>query len=282
MISKRRVFKSGKLERAYRRDGFVVVPFASRSRAEEAIGVFERHRSGIEHGYHASMHSTDTAYKQAVDGELVEHFWPHLEGFFDRYTHLIGAFMVKPPGGGSVVPPHQDWNMIDERFGNAMNCWIPVTEVNEASGRLWVLPGSHRYVPEGLRGSPGIPTCFDPLIPDLIDDFMEPVDVPLGSTIIFDGRLLHRSPDNMTDTPRVAAYFNVVPAELTPIHYYHRPGGDIEGYRVDRSFFSTFNIGEEPRGERFATISDYEVAVFPREELERRHRIHRLRRLLPV
>lgn len=266
----RTVFRDRALERRFRRDGYVVVPFAP---AEEIAGLLSVHEgldSGLGHGYYASMHSVDLGYKQRVHEEITSRFWPRLEALLDGHELLVGAFMVKVPGEDSWVPPHQDWIVTDEDTGAGINCWFPVTPVTVEVGRMSVLRGSHRYV-AGLRGSPAFPTEVGDICTDIASELLEPIDVAVGEAIIYDNRLLHGTPPNLSSATRVVAYMSAIPEGARRVHYYIDDDGTVEGYQVGPDFFTSFNIGEKPEGERFVSIPGYTVEPLTLEQLRERH-----------
>ncbi|MFN8050295.1 MAG: phytanoyl-CoA dioxygenase family protein [Acidimicrobiales bacterium] len=280
MGAKRRQFENRSLQRRFDRDGFVVLPALGPAEVEAALGVFERHSSGIDEGYYASIHSTDQSYKRSVDAELQKIVWPPCDRLLTGHRCLIASLMVKPAGGNTVVPVHQDWNTVDETVGAGLTCWMPLTPVTELEGRFRLLPGSHRWV-DALRGSPGFPTPYQQISEEVNRDHMVDLEVGVGDVLIMDGRVLHTTPQNRSGRTRVAAYVNAIPDGLHPLHYYRREDGVVEGYEVDDDFFTSFNIGERPWGRLFTEIDGYEVTPLTIGDVER-HRGRRRRRLRTV
>ena len=263
------------------RDGYVVVPAISAERIAAAFDVYERHHSGIDAGYYASIHSTSRSYKQHVDAELRQIVWPPCDDVLADHQCLVAALMVKPPTGSTVVPVHQDWNTIDESNGAGLTCWVPLTPITELEGLMRVLPGSHRFV-DGLRGSPGFPAPYQEISERIDQELMVDVPVQVGEVMIMDGRVLHTTGQNRSGNYRVAAYMNAIPAGAQPIHYYRRDDGGVEGYEVDLEVFTSFNIGERPQGNLFTEIDHYELPPITMEELRRRQRRVRRRQLFSI
>lgn len=266
----RPVFRDRRYEHRFRRDGYVIVPFAEPEDLHAAREVYERLDSGVSSGYYASMHSLDLDYKADVDRALRSRFWGRLSSLLVDHEPVVGAFMIKHSGEDSAVPPHQDWLVTDERRFGAVNCWIPLMPVDNTNGQMCVLRGSHRYI-EGLRGSPAFPTQVGPISDVIADEFLVPVDVPLGSAIIYENRLLHGTPPNRSGAERVVAYLGAAPAGSGRVHYYMRPDGTVEGLRVPQDFFVKFNIGDRPEGDVFVEIPDYTIAPLTADELTARH-----------
>jgi len=276
MRKSRQRLKNRTLDRQFRRDGYVVVRALSDQQIAAAHDVFERIGSGIDSGYYASIHSTDQSYKERVDAALREIVWGACDEILLDHLCLIAAMMVKPPTGSTVVPVHQDWNTIDESNGGGLTCWMPLTPITELEGLMRVLPGSHLYM-NGLRGSPGFPAPFQDISDQIRDELMVDVHVGVGDVMVMDGRVLHTTGQNRSGRNRVAAYLNAIPADAQPVHYYRNEDGRVEGYEVGLDFFTSFNIGDKPRGRRFTEIESYEVEPITMDELLRRQRRSRRR-----
>lgn len=277
-----RIFRDRHLERAFQRDGYVVVPFVDQSVRDELLEVYRSVGSGIESGYYASVHSADDDYKAEVDREITRRFWPRLDAILLDHEPIIGAFMVKHPGPGSGVPAHQDWICTDERIAGAINCWVPLTDLDDEVGGFSVLPGSLRYL-DGLRGSPSFPTRFDGLGDRIHEELMVDLEVPPGSAVIYDGRLLHATRPNRSDATRVVAYLNATVARTPRRHYFRNEDGDVEVYEVARDFHTSFSIGQRPDGRLIETLVGYQPEPLSFEAIvdlqrSRRGPLARLRR----
>jgi ectoine hydroxylase-related dioxygenase (phytanoyl-CoA dioxygenase family) len=127
-----------------------------------------------------------------------------------RVCGLIGAdvaventyLMVKRPGDGFVVPPHQDGvnDRIELDPDRSVAVWAAITEATAVNGCLEVLPGSHSggYLPyqraEGGSLSVGDAGQAGGWLP-----------VPLepGQAVVLDVRLVHRSGPNAGTGPRI-------------------------------------------------------------------------------
>jgi len=267
----RPVFHDRRREAQFRRDGYVVVSFIEPDEVKQLLDAYHRRDSGMDHGYYASMHSSDLDYKAAVDRDIRSLMWDRLSSMLVDHEPIVGAFMVKHPGPDGWVPPHQDWIVTDERVGGGINCWFPLTALDDEVGQMSVLRGSHRYL-EGLRGSPSFPTQLGPISQVVADEFLEPVPLQVGQAIIYENRLLHGTPPNRSDKTRVVSYLSAMPAGATRVHYFRRDDGTVEGSRVGDDFFVDFNIGERPKGDVFVEIPDYDIAPLTVEELADRHR----------
>jgi ectoine hydroxylase-related dioxygenase (phytanoyl-CoA dioxygenase family) len=136
------------------------------------------------------------------------------------YRILCCNFMVKAPGGGEIQA-HQDYTWVDESAHVAFNLWVPLQDTDDGNGCFHLVPGSHRFIENSYRAG----TIRESLVPhnEALKAYMVPVPVPAGRGILFDHRLFHYSPDNLSDQPRVAAQLVLVPAEAQPVMAHFRP-----------------------------------------------------------
>jgi len=258
------------LEAAFRRDGFVVVDFAPPEVISELLDAYERFDSGITSGYYPSLMSPDEDYKDKTHFKVVEELWPIFDSYIDGYEPMLGVFMVKHPGPDTEVAPHQDWIVADESERPTMNVWMPLTPVDERTGQMRVLPGSHRWL-EGLRGSPTFPTQWEAEYERVRDELMVTVPLEVGQAMIYDIRLLHGTPPNLSEHTRVVTSLYAVPQGIPSVHYHRDEDGTVRGYTVPRNFCATFMIGDVPQGELFTEIPDYSIEQLSFEEIARRY-----------
>lgn len=104
---------------------------------------------------------------------------------------LIGAISIK---GGVPQALHQDQdNALDSRSPMTINILTAITDVDEVNGGTLVIPGSHLVLSEAVRTNTPVGK-----LPPAIN-----IDAKAGTMIITDGRLLHSTGINHTDSPRI-------------------------------------------------------------------------------
>ncbi len=109
-------------------------------------------------------------------------------------------YVVKAAERGLAFGWHQDSGFIPYPHPPYLTCWIPLDDVTQANGTVYLLPyprSATRNVVEHRR---------DEKTNDLIgyfgDDPGDPVIVPAGSIICFSSTLFHRGGANTTHQPR--------------------------------------------------------------------------------
>ena len=128
---------------------------------------------------------------QVQGGPLIEQLVTEALGPGWICTSLIGAISLQ---GGVPQALHQDQgNALDSRSPMQVNVLTAVTDVDETNGGTLVIPGSHVVLSEAMRAGQPVGK-----LPPAIN-----VDAKAGTVVITDGRLLHGTGINHTDSPRI-------------------------------------------------------------------------------
>ena len=124
-------------------------------------------------------------------GPLVEQLVTEALGPGWICASLIAAISLK---GGVPQALHQDQgNAPDSRSPMAINILIAISDVDERNGGTLLIPGSHTALSDAVRE--GRPVGK---LPPAIN-----LDAKAGTLVITDGRLLHGTGINHTDSPRI-------------------------------------------------------------------------------
>lgn len=127
------------------------------------------------------------------------------------HDHLIS----KPMGNSGEVPWHQDYPYwpVDHNFG--LSCWLAMDDVDDRSGALEIIPGSH------LRGEEA-PVDFLQGLRTEFYDHPDKVSLPVekGDVVVLHSLTWHRTGPN-TSLPNRRAYISLwIPPEsrYAPLH----------------------------------------------------------------
>jgi ectoine hydroxylase-related dioxygenase (phytanoyl-CoA dioxygenase family) len=125
-------------------------------------------------------------------GRLVEQLVTEALGPGWICTSLIAAISLE---GGVPQALHQDQGAIapDSLSPMSVNILTPLTAIDASNGGTLVIPGSHRVLSDAVRAGRSVGR-----LPPAIN-----VDAPAGTMVLTDGRLLHGTGINHTNTPRV-------------------------------------------------------------------------------
>ncbi|MGK0340059.1 MAG: ectoine hydroxylase-related dioxygenase (phytanoyl-CoA dioxygenase family), partial [Candidatus Azotimanducaceae bacterium] len=104
---------------------------------------------------------------------------------------LIASISLK---GGVPQALHQDQDIaLDSRSPLTINILTPITNIDEVNGGTLVIPGSHVVLSDAVRNQTPVGK-----LPPAIN-----IDAKAGTMIITDGRLLHGTGINHTESPRI-------------------------------------------------------------------------------
>ncbi|MCF8463358.1 MAG: phytanoyl-CoA dioxygenase family protein [Flavobacteriales bacterium] len=266
-IQNPQVFTDKQLQRHFDDFGFVRINLLNLEETEELLNSYEALPRPRESGFHCTMFSPDADLKTSVDSiiknALVEKLKPH----FKQHTALYGNFMVKEPGEESDWFVHQDWTYVDEAQHVSVAVWVPLVDLTEKNGVLCVVPGSQK-IPNTVRG-PGVHDPWTDLHQVIKEEYHEKVFLKAGEAIVWHHRLVHFSPPNMSDEPRIAATLICTPTNVPVYHYWKDPlqqGTLARKYQVDCRFFMNYDIVNEPANVPFSGLVD---SHFPDLDLNR-------------
>lgn len=123
-------------------------------------------------------------------------------------------FIFKYAEIGAAVVPHQDAIFLYTEPLSLAAFWTAIDEATLENGCLWVVPGSHkdslkaRFVADENKQLSFIEGSLSDC--DLPDEAFVPLEVPKGTLVIFDGKLIHKSAPNSSKKDRNAYTFHVM------------------------------------------------------------------------
>lgn len=240
------LFKNEKLQQQFNLNGYVVVPFLNEVQVKELRDFFFQTHPQIPGGFYSSSFNTDDAHKESVNTKIENVLSEQVTAHFNSIKKLGSCFLNKQPSAQSEMPIHQDWTVVDEPNFDSITIWIPLQDVNEVNGAIQVIDGSHRFS-SALR-SPSLEDPFKNIQQELRAD-LKLLPMKAGEAFIFSQALLHASPPNMSNEPRIAVTYGLIDAEAQLMFYHKNEEGKVEQYFVEENFFQQYNtqIGKRPK-----------------------------------
>lgn len=252
-VAKRKIMISDADEAELDKEGYIIRPFLSKEEIAEITGIFDQDEFGVELPLSPSTWSKNKAYRHHIHNEIARIFAPKLNKILKDYKPLSGAFIMKNPGEGSHLTTHFDWLFVDERRFASIHVWVPMVDVDEHNGAFQILPRSHKMV-NAWRGR-NTPDSVFFNERQIKPGVQQTLPMKAGEALIYDNRLLHGTPPNMTDTARLAAGLVMIPNESVPLHVYTPEERmfeqDVELYEVDDAFYFDHDITARPEGYKF-------------------------------
>ncbi len=248
----RNVFLEPNLEAKFNEDGYVVVPFLNDLEVSDLETTYFqlRRESDLNTGWHATIHSSIPEYKLKVSKAICDVFTPKASGLFNQYKEIFANFTVKEPSTeDSAFDLHMDWSMVDEKIFTSLTLWVPLIDITDDNGYFWVLPGSHK-MGYTIRGGPALKTWSEKIFDEDAKPSFERKILKLkaGEALIYDHRLIHGSPANVSEGIRIAVKYTMVPSETESVHYHFHNESEVEAFEVGPLFYNTHPIKEYPTG----------------------------------
>jgi hypothetical protein len=275
VTTRRATFLDVAHQAALERDGYVHLPFLDPDEVERLRDVYAELGPAPDDARTScisSFHTADRDYQAAVHDRISAVLAPRLAATFDRQSTLLAQFLIKWPGDGGEIPLHQDTSLVDEAAHRSCEVWIALEDTDDDNGQLWMVPGSHGWLPT-IRG---IQSWFHPPFDEVETRIRErhAVSVPMaaGDAVVFDHAVLHFSLPNTTTNERLAVITDLVPDDAPLVHYFGHPDGTVEVYEVPATFWFDSDIesfGRPPAQARRHAVVDASCQPLTDEGLDR-------------
>ena len=240
----RNIFKDDKLQAEFDKNGFVVMPLLNADEVSTLLNYYQNRDfdNKIEAGFHISLDNQNETLVKEVGAQIKSILVPKTTEFLNDCKIFTASYVIKEPGLQNIVPPHQDWTFVDESAFCSATVWTALVDVTEQNGALGVIRGSHTLF-NHKRSSPS-PQSKSPLADHIFTlfPFVDVIEMKAGESLIFDNRLIHASPPNLSDQARIAVGIGITQQEAELKHYYQNPNsGKLEEYTIDENFYTWFN-----------------------------------------
>jgi radical SAM superfamily enzyme YgiQ (UPF0313 family) len=229
------IFESAETDRAFWRDGYVILDFLTPQEIETLSQAHLRIEGTSVAGFYSTWFrslevraETDRATRAVVA--------PKLRALFPEYRMVFGTFMSKGCEGETTFPLHQDPSLIDEGQWTPLTFWTPLVDVDVVNGCMYVAPGSHLLSSEPRPSFAAFP--YPELDDRLRQRHLRPVPMRAGQLLVFHSALIHASPANRSRSLRVATAGVLIP-DAAQLQFYRRneSSGMIDVFAVDDAFY---------------------------------------------
>ncbi len=267
MSQRRRLFRDATLERAFVRDGYVLIDLLGPDTLDALRELFRAGEGRLaDRALYFSIMSDDVAYRKRISDGVKQLLAPRLDAMLDRCRPVFGQFFVKAARDDATqTDVHQDWSWVDETRFQSLNVWCPLSDVSQENGCLAVIPGS-QHLNSHPRGGTSEALPYPELWPLLQRRHSVQLEVAAGQAVLFDQRLFHWAGPNRGTARRIAATCFVAPEEADLRYWFRDPRAPdmLEEMAVDDEFFAAFHLTSRPVGYR--TIGTCRYRLEPLDE----------------
>jgi ectoine hydroxylase-related dioxygenase (phytanoyl-CoA dioxygenase family) len=189
--------------------GYYVADFVTGKQLDDLLNLY-KHFHQVEHNNNGetffSVFSNNPVYRKQVHNDIEKVLTGALAQWFTNYRTIVNNFVIKPPGNAGKVDVHQDLPIVDELKFSSLNIWVPLPPFSAGSGMLNVVPRSH------LLFYPYRTALDEPMHKNITEEIAQhftEIEVKEGQAVIFDSRMLHFTPPNLTNTDRIVVLLRV-------------------------------------------------------------------------
>jgi len=243
---KMRFFKNEILNIPFENDGFVKFKLLNANQVDDLKAFYynnvdEKQSKLKESGFHTTSNTGDNILLNEVDLFIKSILLPALEDILENVTFTISNFLVKEPNPNSIVPPHQDWLLVDESKYASFNIWICLNEANNQTGELKFIPGSHLL--SNSHRANGMPRFFDGISKQL-NPFFKYIPTKPGDCVIFNHSIIHASDNNKSEKKRLSCVLGGFSKDADLLFYLpdREKNGYLRKFHIQPS--TLLNMGE--------------------------------------
>lgn len=271
----RTIFKKHSLQELFKKQGYVVISsFLKQGIVEELTNIYNKaNPKNLDPGFYCTLYNESDEQKKKVSDKVKRVLKSITSDWLIDYNSLVVDYPTKGALTEGDVAMHQDWVFVDEKKYTSLNIWVPLVDVNRKNGAYYVLKGSNN-IEHTIRGS-HMPLPCNEVKYKVQYENMTYLPMKAGDAIIYDHRLMHRTPPNTTDKDRIALSLNLIPAEAKPIHYYmHADSGKVELFEIEYDFFTKYKYNPIIRTNKLPDgvkslgfVEDYKYVCFTEKQV---------------
>jgi hypothetical protein len=230
------VFKNADLEYQMNENGYVVIPgFLPHEVVHELLALYKKHHNESEAGCWNSIYDLPTGEGKPISDAITAVVTPYLDKYFKDFKFPAAIFIVKNPYKGHESLVHRDDSMHNEREVEYRQCWVPLVDITETNGTLYVVPRSHKlFTDERPMFAPWQHKVH---APRLEKEFVN-LYPKAGDLVVYFDKTLHGSYKNESTETRPVFQGGVMHKEAEPLFTRYNPANNmVESYAVDPDFF---------------------------------------------
>lgn len=231
------------VEKTLQNEGVVKIPFLLAEELKAIKGLYrdlhgDNDPPAMFDGIHMTIWCNDMDYKLRIKNELNRLLASAYNRIFKNYRAISHQFIVKRQGQDTTFPVHQDWSIVDENRFVSFNMWVPLQDVDQSNGAMWIIKKSHN-IKRKIRGAGYLFPNYISILPDL-RPYMTNYAMQAGEALLFYHNTIHGSPANTSNGTRAVLQSSIIP-EDAPLHIYfqkdelsglevHHPADDFTYY----------------------------------------------------
>lgn len=241
-------FKDAGIEDSLNRNGFVHIPaFLSPQQVAAYFAIYKSlHTDTVfEKSMWNSLYDMPEGRGEQVSRQLKAMLTENFSGWLADFKMPVVTFMVKNPTTDSHCELHRDNSAFDETRFEYRNGWIPLVDINEKNGALYVVPKSDMVFDYCLPMA--TEWHYKSMIPELMKH-IQVVYAKAGDLVVYKDKTLHGSFHNRTDAPRPVLHFGLLHPQASTYYYKRNENNRVDMFSVPPEFFFEKNFDKAVAG----------------------------------
>lgn len=247
------------LDRRLEEDGIVAVPLLGPEDVAHLRETYWRLVPPGEGGMRLDYLREDRELVARTNATLAKVLERRLPDVLVQHVPVYSSFVAKHPGPDSSLFLHRDLAVDDERHHRTFALWMPLVDTGAAdNGPVSFVLGS-QHLRAGQCG-PNTVTEYA-AYSDHLRSRLTAFSVPAGTALVYDGRMLHASGPNNTDTPRLALGCLLAHRDRPPVQVVASGRRHRRVHVVDAKYFvdhrpEDIDLGGMP--DRYPVVDEYD------------------------
>ena len=251
-------FQNQEYDTFFKENGFAHIPkLLNTEQVETLKQYYEESFNGIEKGNNLwnSLYQLNCEEGLKLSNKILEVIHPEFLKHFESFSQPSVTFMSKMPGENTSCEIHRDFTTFDENESQYINYWIPLVDITEDNGALFVIPKSHKLFTD-IR--PMFLEWPYKVLDEELSKHIQIVYPKAGDLILYGACTLHGSLDNLSENHRPVIHGGILPKEYQIYYFrYLEDRGKVQKYRVTYDFFMKGLFQDEEALKNYELIEDF-------------------------
>lgn len=246
-------FKNPDFEKEINENGYIIIPnFLPKDKVDFIMNLYRNAHHESVAGCWNSLYDLPTGTGKEISDAITSVTAPYLDLYFENWKFPSAFFIVKNPGQGHESLIHRDDSMHDETQVEYRQCWVPLVDITETNGTLYVIPKSHKLFTDERPMFAKWPHAH--LGKRLEKEFVN-LYPKAGDLVVYFDKTLHGSYKNVTKETRPVFQGGVMHKDAEPFFTrYNSKTNMVESYAVDPEFFFNKGYMQEKVNEKYPLV----------------------------
>ena len=225
-----------KVQNKFDEEGYVVLNLFSPNQIDNLIDITSIVDIQSVSDFFYSLIELPSSQNKQIHESISSVILPALDNIFINYRNIAASFLVKPGNTMSELMLHQDWCYTDETEYNTITCWIPLCDVNEDNGAVFLIPGSHKFI--NIR-SASYPTERI-LSSEIGNRNCLPINLNVGQMLCFNPAIWHGSYPNKKNINRSVVTTIIMSNEAPFLYFQKQNDQNCDVYELNDDCFENY------------------------------------------